>query len=103
MHDDVGTVEHLTQIGDGVGPCQVERAPVGPLVDALLSRGSAHHSDDVVLGGECTEQGGSDVATCSGDDDAHGGASGSFGMESTFVGDAFEVNAQRPSDHRGEN
>jgi hypothetical protein len=71
MHDDVGALKHPTQISDPILSSQVERAPIGPPVNALLRRGPAHHPDDVVLGGEHAEQSGSYVAARSGDDDAH--------------------------------
>ena len=78
MHDHVCVLKHPTQISDGIVLSEVERAPISPLVDALLRRGPAHHSDDVVLGGEHAEQGGSNIATRSGDDDAHRCASRQF-------------------------
>ena len=71
MHDHVCAIKHPTQISDGIVLSEVERAPISPLVDALLRRGPAHHSDDVVLGGEHAEQRGPYIATRSGDDDAH--------------------------------
>ena len=41
------------------------------LVDALLRGRTAHDTDDIVLGGKGSEKSCSDVATRSGDDDAH--------------------------------
>jgi hypothetical protein len=39
MHDDVGALKHPTQISDPILSSQVERAPIGPLVNPLQRRG----------------------------------------------------------------
>jgi uncharacterized protein (DUF3084 family) len=71
MHNHVGALEHVAQLVDPIAACQVQRAPLRSRVDAPLRRWTTHDSDDIVLGGQDPEQSGSDVATGSGDDDAH--------------------------------
>ena len=78
IHNDIGTLEHPTQISGPVPRSQVERTPVSPLVNALPCGSPAHHLDDVVLGGKYAKQSGPYIATRSGDDGAHICASGSF-------------------------
>jgi hypothetical protein len=75
MHNDVGALEYVAQLVDPITAREIEGAPLRARVDAPLRRWTTHNTDDIVLGGHGSQQSGSDVATGSGDDDAHNCAS----------------------------
>jgi hypothetical protein len=71
VYDGVSALQDRRQFSHGIGVGQIERAPVCSSIDARKSRWAAHYADDVVVSRKTLQQSGSDVSTCSGDDDSH--------------------------------